>query len=306
MRETIRKAREREEVISALMPFRGSFYEHFGYGFVERRNQWTVPLAVLPAGDFEGIRFYRENDFPEFVRFRQRVAERGQCDLERPEAIARFQLKPQLDEGMVVVDRPRDDGPIRGLMAFERSVVDKKDFVQVWQIFYEDISALKRLLSFLASLRDQFHSCVMMLPADLPLHWLLRERQVPHRTVNHFHAECRQETRMQVRVLDHERLIEAMHLPSSISGKVTVSVRESEGHESRFRIDLSEGRAEAARSTSAPDFSCPDHVWAAVVCGDLPAQRAVELGIASAGDEQAVKVLSAFVEGPTPYSNEYF
>src|SRR5258708_4987058 len=38
MRETLRKAREREQVVSALMPFRGSFYEHFGYGFVERRN----------------------------------------------------------------------------------------------------------------------------------------------------------------------------------------------------------------------------------------------------------------------------
>src|SRR5688500_12054115 len=32
MNETIRAARERGFVLSALMPFRGSFYEHFGYG----------------------------------------------------------------------------------------------------------------------------------------------------------------------------------------------------------------------------------------------------------------------------------
>src|SRR5205085_8545203 len=57
MIETLRKARERGAVVSALMPFRASYYEHFGYGFAERRTEWTVPLSILPAGDFAGIRF---------------------------------------------------------------------------------------------------------------------------------------------------------------------------------------------------------------------------------------------------------
>src|SRR3954452_9217935 len=42
LNETVRKGRERGEVVSALMPFRSSYYEHFGYGMVERRNEWTV------------------------------------------------------------------------------------------------------------------------------------------------------------------------------------------------------------------------------------------------------------------------
>src|SRR5262245_9895223 len=46
MREVLRAAREREAVVSALMPFRGSYYEHFGYGIVERRAQWTVPMSI--------------------------------------------------------------------------------------------------------------------------------------------------------------------------------------------------------------------------------------------------------------------
>src|SRR5829696_6854310 len=50
MHETIQRAREREQVVSALMPFRASFYEHFGYGVVENRVEWTVPLALLPSG----------------------------------------------------------------------------------------------------------------------------------------------------------------------------------------------------------------------------------------------------------------
>ena len=47
MRETLRLGRERGQVVSALMPFRGSYYEHFGYGIVERRCTWTVPLAAV-------------------------------------------------------------------------------------------------------------------------------------------------------------------------------------------------------------------------------------------------------------------
>jgi hypothetical protein len=57
MHETLRLAREREQVISALMPFRGSFYEHFGYGIMERRVAWTLPVAVCPPGQAEGLRF---------------------------------------------------------------------------------------------------------------------------------------------------------------------------------------------------------------------------------------------------------
>src|SRR5438876_1218858 len=34
MHEALRLGREREQVLSALMPFRASFYEHFGYGIV--------------------------------------------------------------------------------------------------------------------------------------------------------------------------------------------------------------------------------------------------------------------------------
>src|SRR5207247_2140540 len=59
MREVLRAARERGQVVSALMPFRGSWYEHFGYGIVERRADWTIPMSILPAGgDFATVRFY--------------------------------------------------------------------------------------------------------------------------------------------------------------------------------------------------------------------------------------------------------
>jgi predicted acetyltransferase len=306
MRETLRKAREREQVVSALMPFRGSFYEHFGYGFVERRNEWTLPLAVLPHGGFEGIRFYETGDLDELVRLRQRVAERGQCDIERPRDLWQYQLSIRSEVGFVMVDRPSATGTIRGFLAFEHEQVGTKNFLRVTQINYEDPAGLMRQLHFLASLRDQYLAAIVTLPADLPLNWLLRETQVPHRHVNHAHAELRQDTRLQLRVLDHKRFIEAMKLPRTAHGKVVIAVQETEGYESRFQIELSEGRASVTRSSASPEFTCKDRVWAAIATGDLPAARAVELGLADAPDSDATHLLNVFVGGPTPFTHESF
>jgi predicted acetyltransferase len=306
MRETLRLARERGQVVSALMPFRGSFYEHFGYGFVERRNEWTLPLPLLPHGAFDGIRFYGAGDFLELSRFHQRVVERGQCEIERPENIWSFFLKVRSEAGFVVVDRARSDGPVHGYICFEHSHIEGKDYLRVMQIAYEDIPALQRQLHFLASLRDQYLSAIVTLPADFPLNWLLRETQVPHRFVNHVHAEVRQDTRMQVRVLDHKRFVESLQLPKDHRGRVVVSVMESEGNESRFEIDVSEGKARVAASSATPGFTCRDRVWAAIACGDLSTSRAVELGLASWGDARAVDILGVLGVGPAPFCHEYF
>jgi predicted acetyltransferase len=305
MRETLRAARERGQVVSALMPFRASFYEHFGYGLVERRNEWTVPLAVLPHGTAAGLRFYRPTDFQELARFRQRIVEGGQCDIERPNH-AWEDLLRRTDSGVFIVDRADSDGPVRGYLFFEHEKNGAKDYLRIVQNNYEDIPALKRQLHFLASLRDQYSAALIPLPSDLPLNLLLRETQLPHRSVNHATAELRPHTRMQVRILDHKRFLEVLRLPQTTAGRVVVEVLESEGQKSRFAIDIAEGQAGVSPSSTSAEFSCPDRIWAAVACGDLPATRAVELGLASSTNSDAPQLLDRLSSGPLPFSSEYF
>jgi predicted acetyltransferase len=304
MREALRRAREHEQVVSALMPFRGSYYEHFGYGIVERRCTWTVPLAVLPAGSFEGVGFLEMSDADALAACRQRIVARGQCDIERSEGGWGVYLK-KWEDGLVAVDRLAD-GSIGGYLAFQHMQINEKDVVNVTEVGYEDFDGLQRLLHFLASLRDQYTFAAITLPADLPLNWMLREVQLPHRLVNHPHADVRLFTRMQVRVLDHKRLIEAMHLPDGRAGKVIVAVKECEGHESRFAIDYSAGRASAATTEASPQFECASHVWAAIVCGDMKATIALKLGLATATHPVAAEALDVLAEGPVPFCQEYF
>jgi predicted acetyltransferase len=306
MNEVLRAARDRGCVLSTLMPFRASYYEHFGYGIVERRANWTVPLCIIPHGDFGSIRFYQENDFDELAQCRNRIARSAQCDMERPPGLWRVYLK-DAQRGFIVVDRD-GPGPVRGWMTIENQHADGLDTIRVWWDFgYEDAVTLKRFLFFLSSLRDQYRFASLQLPIDVPLNLLLREQQVTHRaSKNHPNAEVRQFTRMQARILDHKKLIESMRLPPSVKGKAVVAVHETEGNVVKFQIDVAEGKAAASVTAAAADVEFTALNWAMVVLGDLKATNAAELGLISVANARALPVLDVFCDGPAPYCREYF
>jgi hypothetical protein len=111
---------------------------------------------------------------------------------------------------------------------------------------------------------------------------------------------------MQLRILDHIRFLNSLHLAAESSGSAVVSIKESEGHESRFRIDLSDGRAQASNTTASPDVTMTDRAWAAIGTGDLPPTIARELGLICVENPKALSVLSAFSAGPAPFCRDYF
>ena len=306
MHETLRMGRDRGEVISTLMPFRASFYERFGYGLVERRCDWTIPLAILPCGTTDGIRFSRPADRQAIADCHQRAVERGQCDMQRSATRWEHIVNHTLGDGFEVVDRPAANGPVRGQMFYSQFSKDGKDILRVHSRFADDLAAFQRQLHFLASLKDQYHAVTLTLPADVPLNWLLEERQIPHRLVNHPTAEMRPFTRMQARVLDHKKLLEAMHLPPEFRGEAVIAVHETEGHTSKFRVNLSEGRASAAPTDAAADVECRDTVWASIALGDLPARQAASLELLAVHQPKAIALLEALAAGPVPFCEEYF
>lgn len=303
MREVLRRGRERGQVVSALMPFRASFYEHFGYGLVEKRSTWNIPLSILPHGDCDGMRFYQPGDREELSRCRQRIVESGQCDIERTSAGWDYWFK-RWEDGFVIVDR-QGEGPIHGYLCFQRVQENAKDGIKSCELGYEDVPSLLRMLCFLATLRDQFSFAAVTLPAEIPLNWLLRETQLPHRPVNHPHAVCQPFTRMQLRVLDHKRLIESMSFDPRVKGKINVAVHETAGDVSRFCIDLGEGRASATPATATPDLECTDRVWSAIATGGLLGMDALRLKLIECLPAIA-RLMNCLSDGPSPFCEEYF
>jgi predicted acetyltransferase len=308
MRETLRRGRERGDVVSALMPFRASFYEHFGYGLVERRCSWTIPLSILPKGPCDGFRAVTGNADEERRACRQRAVEAGQCDIERP-AGGWEHWANQEDDGYAVADQPAGAGtPVHSYAAFTHSKNGAgKELIAVHDMAYESIDALRRMLRFFASLKDQFWAVTLQLPRDLQLNRLLRESQVPHRPVHHDTAEVKAYTRMQVRVLEHAKFVEGMRrLPGDVRGTCSVAIRETEGEVSRIRIDMERGRAGVRAASGDADVECADKDWASIVTGDLRASEAARLGIIRVGNPKALEVLDAFTAGPAPFCSEYF
>jgi predicted acetyltransferase len=308
MVETLHKARERGDVVSALMPFRASFYAHFGYGLAEKRTEWYLPMNVLPGGDFDGFRFAQPSDHSAIADLRQRENVRGQCNIERSAEgwqAYRKLLMPRND-GMEVVDRPNSNGPVLSWMYFVETKENDKTYLRTLDQSWDSIEALKRQLYFLASLKDQYTGAYIQLPGDLQLNRLLKEDQIPHRPVEHPSAKMKPYTRMQIRVLDHKRLLESMHLPAETKGRVNVAVKECEDTISAFQMDISEGRIAVSPAHGSADLECTDVMWASLVSGDISATDAANLGLIKVTSSQSMRVLNAFAEGPAPFCQEYF
>lgn len=307
MHETLRKARERHEVISALMPFRVSYYEHFGYGLVETRHDWTVPLSILPQGDFRGFNFVRsDQEVDDMMECRRRMVESGQCDIERSrEAWTKY--RKSSDEGYEVIDRGAD-GVVHGLMFLTDTKIDNKTLIEVEDQAWDSPEALRRQLHFLASLKDQYSGAILSLPRDVPLNRMLRETQVPNGPRSHASATLLSHTRMQVRVLDHKRFLEALQLPRQSTGRVTVTVavHECEQTVSRFRVEIADGRCHVSGTDAAPDIECADKTWAAIACGEISATQAAQFGLIRATSPESASVLDALSVGPAPFCAEYF
>lgn len=311
MWRTIERGRERGDAVSALMPFRASFYEHFGYGVVEQHARWSLPMAVLAGVDTPNdFRPFQLDHLPQLQRLRQRVVRRGACDLERTPGVWNNLLKSVegAGGGFLFVDQtPTADGelPVR---AWVQLVTDQDAGVPVVRVAdygVDDAAAFRGLLSLLGSLRDQYARAVVTTPVDWPVARLLAESQIPHRPVSHATASLTCYTRMMLRILDHRRVLESMVWPGGTRGSVVVAVLESEGHDSRFRVEVSHGRATVSATTAASaDVAMPDRVWAAVVAGDLKLRDALTWGLAEGDDRD--DVLGALFGGPRPFTWEYF
>ena len=306
MEELVRQARERGDVVSALHPFRGSFYEEFGFGVIERRVEWNVPIRTLPTGSTDGLRFLEPDDHPEMAACLTRAVAAGQCDIVRSPGHWARVLQDWRD-GWTIVDRPKVNGPVRGYMHISTSGIDPQRLAIVAELVYENTAAFVRQLRFLASLRDQYDAAILTLPSDLPLNLLLREPQVTLAPTHQGPASVRTYNRLMLRVLDHKRLLESITWPSWAKGRTVIGIQESEGRLTRVAVAVEGGRASVTvGSDAAPEAAISDNTWAQIAVGELTATRAVRLGLIAVESKGCLEILDALAKGPAPFCHEQF
>lgn len=305
MHKLLDRARERGEAITALMPFRASYYEHFGYGNAERRTEWTIPIGLLPKIDFSGFRFFDQSiSDQQLIEVRQRECQQGQCDVETsPEGLTFW--KNYWNEGIVVVDQPDNSKSLRGYAVIHEVRDELKAIAHVEDWCCDSTESLLRLLGFLGSLRDQYSFARITLPSSMPLNRLLKETQLPHRQVDHPHAVARMFTRMQIRILDHRRVLESFKLESNLTGKASVAIKESEGSITKLSLDFDGPKVSVKDSTDGA-VEMTDVIWSSIVSGELRASDALKFGLIRSNDPMKATMLDAFSEGAAPFCQEYF
>jgi predicted acetyltransferase len=111
---------------------------------------------------------------------------------------------------------------------------------------------------------------------------------------------------MQIRVLDHKRFLEGLHLPKDVKGRATIAIAETEGEVNTLRIELSDGRMTVTKSTDSPDIEARDVHWASIASGDASATNLARLNLIRVHSDSALAVLDALSVGPVPFSNEHF
>lgn len=303
MQALLQRARDEKHVASVLMPFRVSFYEHFGYGVAEYRHQWHVPTVILPRGDFAGIRYATDDDAAGRLACRTAEARAGQCDAFFGAVGDRYWHAKAESLGFNFVDE--QDGDIRGYVCVKTHGYQAPNDVSLPVHHWRTPADLRRQLHWLATLVDQHGEVEMHLPVDLPLDMLLRERQVPHRPVIHATARCRRYSRMQLRVLDHVRWCDGQTTPSAEEGGLCIAVHECEGGVSKVRLDIAGGRISAGATDAPADVETSDVHWATLTSGATCASNLTRHGVLDATTEQA-RLLDVFAAGRAPWCNDYF
>ena len=295
------KAIERGEAVSMLAPFRVSFYEHFGFSVVERQATWTIPLNILPEGETGGFAEFSGEPAALESRQRQFLATHG--DVETNERSLEYWLNELKEVGFRFIDT--DGGSVRSQFTLGTEVSNGQTVAVVHRPWWDSPEALRDLLAMLGTLKDQYSAARITLPADLPLNWMLKEKQVPHRRVDHPAAMLQMNTRMQAAILDYDRFFRALQPPAKAYGAVTVTVH-ARDKTSTWLLDFANGTVALAPSTESPDAEIDDLAFTAMAFGELSAGDAMAVGGLRLRTPSALPLLDALSAGPKPYCHEYF
>ncbi|MBU0491603.1 MAG: GNAT family N-acetyltransferase [Chloroflexi bacterium] len=225
----LRHYRERGAPIAMLYPFRPNFYEHMGFGWGTKMNQYRVLPAALPQGPSKAhVRYLGPDDAPALLGCYNRYASRTHGMIERYEPEVVQQLK---NAQMRFVGYERD-GQVQGyvVFGFEKGESFIVNDLHVRELVYENQAALGELLTFLHSQADQVRRIVLD-TQDEYWHHVLRDPRngTPEMIPSVFHESNVQGVGLMYRVLDTRRALELLPAPGpgAPTGCVRLTVRDS-------------------------------------------------------------------------------
>jgi predicted acetyltransferase len=287
MRAALRELRQRGSHLSALYPFRNSYYRKLGYGTFEHVHVLAVAAANLPLADES--RRVRRMMLPDRLAIEalyERVAPQGHFALVRsPEWWAR---RLWTYPGDWVVYEGRRRGQIEGYLYYE--VENSRGPFRLAVTLNEFVAATPEahvgLVGHLATLRDQVEEIHVAAPADHAWTSLLRSAQNlrPGAEIGPFNDTGGIATGAMLRVLDVKGALETLPIAPGARGELILEVDDPvlSQNARAYGVTAREGRLRVRPEPSRrlPRLATPVDVLAQLLAGALSPARAAETGLA--------------------------
>ena len=286
LRSALRELRQRGAALSALYPFRGSYYRKLGYGPIEVVHQIAAAAANLPASDeARRVRRLMLPDRPLVQALYDRIAPQGHFALERPAAWWSQRLWGYPGDWVVYEGKRR--GQIEGYLYYdvENARGPFRLALTVAEVVAATPQAHRGLVGHLATLADQVEEIHYAAPADHAWISLLKTSQNlrPGAEIGPFHDTGGVAHGAMLRVLDVKAALESVPVAPEVRGDVTLEVEDAvlPQNARAWRISARDGRVRASADAGrrGPRLRAPVDALALLVAGTMSPLRAAEVGL---------------------------
>lgn len=302
MRHLCDELRESGIPLSALNPFKMSFYRQFGWAtFVEQR----------------GVRAGLEA----FEAFRKPIAGRFEpAGKEQIDVLHDIYLKALRGRFGPIVRTPHrwegntlhssratryayiwhdDAEQARAYCIYSIEKRDNKQTMVCREAVALDPQARAQLFSFMASQDSQVEQVEFQAPAEAPLSAILGGS-----------LEFLVRPSTMLRLVDCKAALEDYHYPSSCTGRITLAITDSwiGTNQGSYALELQDGKASVERlpADTQADVSCDIAVLAQLYSRLVRPRMAATFGLIEVHNQSALKLLDAMFDGLAPFISDYF
>ena len=286
--------------LSALHPFKMSFYRQFGWAtFVERR--------IVQA------------DMQAFAAFRKTTGRFEQVGPAQSDVLHEIYLQGLRGRFGPIVRSPhrwqaqilnkryayvwRDEaGQARAYCIYKMEKREGKQTMSCREAVALDPQARAQLFGFMGNLDSAAEQVVFQAPAEAPLSAILGDS-----------VKFQVQADYMLRLLDCKAALESYHYPGSCTGRISIAVSDTwlPQNQGVYALELNQGRASVTHlpmdsEASAADIECDVTVLAQIYSRLVRPRMAATFGLINVRNRTSLKLLDAMFEGLAPFISDHF
>lgn len=294
--EWLKVMRDRGQYVSMLGPFSFEFYRKYGWELGFERVNYTVPIEHIRNFKKTGsLRVVTQEDIGALDKIYTKYALNHNGSAKRDDSLWKeFTLSHPWDDnyGRYAYIYMDEKGDEKGYIIF----TIKNGRMDIYEMIYEDVSALKGLLAFIYAHQSQIGEFSWSTATDEKLHVLLPNPRVKREI----------HTGMMFRVVDIKEAVKSRGYGEDATGRFKIKVEDKDApwNQLPFDISLKNGIVDV-NECSDPELFCDIQTFSQIFIGYITPMEAYKLGKLT-GDVRAVEQMEKVYKKSCTFNNNGF